>query len=961
MTGDSSGSGVDGESPTLPAWMSAAGEPEIAIPETVAQYRIGDKLGEGGMGVVFAARDVVLERDVAVKLLRFDRSDARAKERMLREAKTLAKLSHPNIVPIYGAGEEAGLVYLAMELVSGRSFREIRDDPSFDWAARLRLYVQAGRGLRAAHEAELVHRDFKPSNVLVGDDGRVRVLDFGLARSVDSTAVDTPGTSPGSAGGRTDAMAGTPAYMAPEQRVGEPVDARADQYSFCVALWEALFGENPIRQTPLTEVIDGELTAEVPAGADVPTRVVDALRTGFRRLPDARHPSMQVLLDALELPTTRARWGVGAVLAGVVAAGVGGWALTREDPCTGVGEAMARVYGAEQRAELDQRLERSGQPEAVRGRLLSTLDEHAAQWSNARSSTCVAHASGETTSSRYDTQSACLDARMAEVSAVLSLEHGVATAVAALRSPRVCEDPSAIESDEPPPPRDGQEQLRADLRSRVAQARTQRAALDLGALDQTLQALEAQVGDDVPMQAEVAAERGEYLRLRGQWAKASEAFERAYSLAEQSGHASAAARAAVRLVLVLGDRLARRSEAEVWMKVADTKLRAVPDPALLADAALAKGSVALTHADFEGAQRQLDDALRLTTEHWGAEHPRVAIVHEALGALALDQNNPDGAQASFARVLAIREQAFGPRHPQVADAHYNLANIARSRGKLDEAEAGFRRALDMLDATDPNVGTSRAQARLALAEIQMDRGHVEQARAGYREALASMPEGSEHHPVRAMILASFAALESREGVDASSVEMANEALAIQERAFGPEHPVVAVTLNGLGTSLQALQRLEQAKRALRRAVEIHRRVHGARSASVAPPLSNLALIEHEQGNSEVARGMLEEVLSIEVETLGADHPNVVFDHYYLAMVARSDKRYDDALEHLAQADAIEHPSVAVQAEVKFAALQTKSEAGLPWRDDVAAARKVIGASGVPDSTKSFDAWVAAQP
>jgi tetratricopeptide (TPR) repeat protein len=940
--------------------MSGPEPGEIAVPETIAQYRVGKKLGEGGMGVVFAARDEVLEREVAVKLLRFDRSDARAKERMLREARTLAKLSHPNIVPIYGAGEEGGLVYLAMELVSGRSFRDVRDDDALDWAARLHLYLQAGRGLAAAHAADVVHRDFKPSNVLVGEDGRVRVLDFGLARSGTATA-EGGATSPGSRGSHTDAMAGTPAYMAPEQRVGDPADARADQYSFCVALWEALFGANPIRKTPLTEVIDGELLAEVPRGTQVPTRISDALRTGFRREPARRHPSMQALLDALELPASRARWGTWLGLAGALAVGVGAWAMSGDEPCTGVEGAFAQVYGAEQRTALDGRLTQAELPDAQRERVLAALDRHAEQWTQTRRSTCQAHARGETSAGRYDTQSACLDARAAEVAAVLSLEHGVPTAVAALRAPQGCADPAALGSGEPPPPGPGGEAARKEIRSRVARAHAFRNALDLAAFDEALRGLEADVSDDVPMQAEVVYARGEYLRLRGQWIQAADAFERAYTLAEQSGHASAAAQAAVRLILVLGDRLARRAEADVWTRVAETKLQSMPDPGLRADLALAKGSVALTHADFDTAEAQLQDALRRTEAHWGAEHPKAAVVHEALGALAHDRSDAKAAKAAYATVLEIRERAFGLQHPLVADAHFNLANVDRVLGELDAAEAGFRRGLEMLDATDPNVGTSRAQMLLALAEVDTDRGHVDNARASYRRALASMPDGTEHHPVRATILASFAALESREGADARSVEMATEALEIQERAFGAKHPTLAVTLNGLGTSLQAVERLEEAKRALQRAVDIHREVHGPRSAAVAPPLSNLALIEHEQDNSEVARGMLEEVLSIEVEALGAKHPNVVFDHYYLAMIARSDKRYQDALDHLAQADAIEHPSIAVQAEVKYATLQTKAEAELPWRDDVPAVRKVIEASGVPDGTKAFDAWVAAQP
>lgn len=958
----SGGSGVDGESPTLPAWMGDAGGPEIPVPERIAHYRVGEKLGEGGMGVVFSARDEVLERDVAVKLLRSDRTDARAKERMLREAKALAKLSHPNIVPIYGAGEVDGLVYLAMELVEGRSLKDVRDDQEVGWQQRLRIYLQAAKGLAAAHAAELVHRDFKPSNVLVGSDGRVRVLDFGLARATGTPPLNPTETSAVSEGSATDAMAGTPAYMAPEQRIGDAADARADQYSFCVALWEALFGNNPVRDTPLIQIVDEELILKVPTGSAVPSQIVRALERGLRRDPSQRHESMDALRAALQpTPATR-RPALWLAMGGLGVTGAIWWGL-QPDRCEGVGLELSSLYGDGSRTALATQWAEAGVP-AVSGEVaLGRLDAFVASWSRTRVQTCRAHEDGESSDDRYDQQQACLSERRAELQALLALGRSVEAAthgVYALREPSICEDLAEVGVREPPAPSPGQQAKRLQLREAVAQVRTHIDAMDLDPVPELLASLERDAHDDAAMRAEVALLRGRHQRLRGQWLEAAGSLKLAFEEAEACGYRIVSARAAVWLVNVVGDVLARRGEGDVWVTVANTKLRALADPELAAALALAQGSMALTHADYDTAEPLLSDALERAREAWGEQHPKVAEVHEARGALALDRGQNEDATVEFERALVVRRAVFGEQHPTVADTLANLANVAMARGELDVAEQGYRAAVAMMDATDAAGGNSRAQAMVGLAVVAGARGQAEPSRAHYRDALASMPAGSEQHPTRANILASFAGLESREGDYEGAVRMAREALEIQEKVFGTEHPNIAVTLNGLGTSLQSLERYEEAKRALQRSVDMHRALEGARSAKVAPPLSNLALIEHAQGNLDVARTMFEEVLSIEVEKLGANHPNIVFDHYYLAQVELAAEDPAKAVTHLLKARGLKHPSAAVRAEVCFALLQSQIQAKLPWREDAKLARAAFMAMEDAAALEQFDAWVKEQ-
>ena len=317
----------------------AAGRTEDALPEQLGRYRISRVIGTGTSGVVYEAFDPELERPRAIKLMqpRKERDRARTRRRFLREAKAMAKLSHPNVVSVYDVGTHGERPFVVMEYVEGVTLREWarRNDPA--WPAVLAKYRLAGLGLAAAHDAGLIHRDFKPANVLVAKDGAVKVTDFGLVRAADGEPeepiVDTVAEDDPSDLTSTGALIGTPAYMAPEQARRLGTDARSDQFAFCVSAYEAIYGQHPFEGETFKDVTSNAERGRVrdPGETDVADWVFEALRRGLDPDPGRRWPSMTALVDALD-PSRRRRarrWAL--AVGGVALLGVATFVYAQRD------------------------------------------------------------------------------------------------------------------------------------------------------------------------------------------------------------------------------------------------------------------------------------------------------------------------------------------------------------------------------------------------------------------------------------------------------------------------------------------------------------------------------------------------------------------------------------------------------------------------------------------------------
>ena len=424
--------------------------PGHPVGPTVGRYRLERELGEGGMGVVHAAFDPDLQRRVALKVLRIAAPGIEAKDRLLREARAMARLAHPNVVTVHEVGTANGRDYVAMELVLGETLADWLRSEKRRPADIVAAFIAAGRGLAAAHAAGIVHRDFKPHNVLRSRHGRIVVTDFGLAReaqadlpaqleaTLPSSArlIAFPTSTPGPLTGitLTGSLLGTPAYMAPEQWEGGLVTPATDQFAFCVALWEALAGERPYRGPTLDEL--RHQAALGPGALDaskIPRRLRAVLRRGLDPDPMLRWPNMDVLLARIvhveRRPGIAAAVTVGAAVAAIVliVALRAGGGLVAPPGCEPSVLDPAQVWSAEVRAGL------ARQPTAVRA-----IDGDAAAWRTARESAC------EMAPAMRPPRLACLDGVLARIDAVvrgaqLAGDAAQVDAGALLIDPRVCE------------------------------------------------------------------------------------------------------------------------------------------------------------------------------------------------------------------------------------------------------------------------------------------------------------------------------------------------------------------------------------------------------------------------------------------------------------------------------------------------------------------------------------------
>jgi tetratricopeptide (TPR) repeat protein/predicted Ser/Thr protein kinase len=740
----------------------------------IGRYVVLSKLGAGAMGVVLAAYDPELDRKVALKLLRAA-GDDKARARLQREAQALAKLDHHNVVAVHDVGVHDEQLFVAMEFVEGQTLgawmrSSKRPHP---WPEVVRVFAEAGRGLAAAHGAGLVHRDFKPDNVMISSDGRVRVMDFGLARAIgEDPGAEAPAPeqhNPVRLGlTQTGALLGTPAYMAPEQFVGVPADAHSDQFGFCVALYEALYGQRPFRGSTLGELIyaiESE-RIESPWDTSVPSWLRKVVLRGVAKTPAQRWPSMQALLEALtDDPAVRRRkwWAVAAVV-GLL--GGAAWALfaavQREaQTCTGMDDKLVGSWDVARRAEVEAALLGTslGHARDTWERVAWRLDDYADAWVAARVDACEASHRGEQSGELLDRRMACLDDRLRQLQATVDeLAHADATVlgravqmVSGLPQVERCADAEALMAEVPPPEDPSVRERVAALDEQLVVAQVKHEA---GKYDTALEivdavTVEAEALGYEPLQVRAWLLQGSLQISTGEYAAAEATFVRAYDGALAKRMINEAAQASSWLLYVVGYHLGRPADARRWAVDADPLSRATDSNETRSSYFESLSAVAEMEGNFDEAREHEERALALLEAAHGPDHLALASLLNNLGIVADLQGDLAQARHYYERGLAIREREQGPHHPLVGTCLANLAGIAFVEGKLPEARRDFERAVAIQEAALGREHPDLADALNGLGIVARTEGKYDEARRLYLRALPILERahGLEHPDV----------------------------------------------------------------------------------------------------------------------------------------------------------------------------------------------------------------------
>ena len=891
---------------------------EAHEPVRLGRFVIIGRLGEGGMGVVYRAYDPELDRKVAIKVLRTGRASDDARKRLVREARALAQLSHPNVVQVHEAGIDGGDVFVVMEFVEGMSVKEwCQTEPRPHWRDVLQAYLAAAEGLAAAHEKGLIHRDIKPANLLRGADGRIRVADFGLARdhrdSVDEEAEKrrrTPGAEARLQGRldehltRTGGQMGTPLFMAPEQYFGENVGPAADQYGLCIALYEGLYGRLPFAgDSPTwTRLYKSKLAGDFaprPQKSDVPEWLHDAIMRGLAPEQDERYPSMGELIDALRADPgvrRRARWRKIAVVAVLVLSialsasfSISRW-LDDLRRCDDMREQLRGVWDQEREAELRLAFAASGTPFAGTAveRVVESLHRYADRWVAMRTEVCEARRDQPDLQvpGTLHLREVCLERRRGQLDALVQVlsddvdEVVLENAVQAVRSlPPVsyCGDVEALTARVRPPEDPALRTLMDAYRPRVdrleslCEAGRYRYGLTVG------EGLLVEMSDFgyAPLRAEAMYWVARLRNHTGAYEPAAELFREAIATAGRGGDDVTIARSLAALVQVVALRLQKHEEARLLLQWLDVAVDRAADAESRAHAASSKARVRLQLADYEGARADAERAVESWTEVVGAEHPQVARALGLVASVLRETGDYEQARTILQQALALMEEFLGSEHPGVATQLAELAYVERKLGRYHVAKEHAERALAIRETSYGPEHPAVARSLNLLGIVLKKTGELERAKESYLRSLEIVPRtlGPEHTQMAATLNNLANVLTLQDDLQGAR-EALERAVVIREKALGPEHPKLAKNINNLAVVLVKLGEFKAAEKNYRRALEIWETALGPEHPDVAYALNNLGIGHARAGDHKRAREAHERALAIRERALGREHPYV---------------------------------------------------------------------------------------
>ncbi|MGE3458954.1 MAG: tetratricopeptide repeat protein, partial [Kofleriaceae bacterium] len=820
---------IETEAITEP-FVRAEGTDRVSVPIQIAgRYVIESVLGSGAMGIVYAARDTALERDVAIKRVR-RAPHGPAHDRLVREAKAMAQLDHPSVVTVFDAGIADGGAYVAMERVNGLTLRSWLASKR-TWRQIVDVFVQCARGLAAAHEAGIIHGDFKPDNVLVDDSGRARVADFGLARVIDA----------GKLAEREHPLEGTPVYMAPEQLDGRETTAASDQYAFGASLYEALCGRRPFDGRALDELREQQMMKiKLPRvrGSNSLTRIVERC---LSEDPAKRYTSMTEVATALAAVPPRRTTLLLALGLCVVVTGVamGAWTAgsSAAGACGDGAAELAEVWNDARRGSIAASLAATGHPNArdMSSAVIQTVDAYAVRWRSAHQSICRATRSGAQSQDLLDTKMRCLARRRGALQATLDVIAGL--------------------------DRDGVDKAMAI----VAKLSTIESCTDI-------------IGGDGP---QTKAARAATLAIHAE-------IDRAEAELESGRRADARQRLTLAIDRAHRDQLPA-AEAHAWSELADLEFDAAQFTA--ADTALARALDAASRAgdDHRIAQTLVDVVVQLTTQGLRRSEVTRAVtlaeaaivragddarqrvrLHGTLGNYHLyAEQNLDQAEAHYARGIELAAQLAEPPRSALFVLRIGLAQVAHRRHQIDKVRAELATAKKWL-GDEPSTQMTTIWF-LTSCMVNTTTKAFDDARKDCETALEAIRTamGAEH-PDIAAVEGSLGDLLIDQGKPALALQPFEHAEQICVRTWGPSHPNTIAIRQRLGGALRELGRLEQAERTTRAALTASEGLRGADHPGSAPLHSSLARILRDRGNLVDAEAEFGRALSLSEQNRDPD-------------------------------------------------------------------------------------------
>ena len=855
----------------------------------VGRYVILDVLGQGGMGIVYSAYDPELDRKVAIKLLQANRdgSNSGGQAYLVREAQAMARLQHPNVIAVHDVGTLPGdRLFVAMELVDGLTLRAWFKAEKRPWREVVRVMRAAGVGLAEAHKVGLVHRDFKPDNVLVGNDGRVRVMDFGLARmAIDGSAAAPAPSSDLQIEARSPlsesltlagTVLGTPAYMAPEIYDGLGAGPRSDQFAFGVALYEGLYQQRPFEKGAL---IAPRATVPEPRPAPdvgVPAKIHRAVLRAIAIDPEARFPSMDALLEELviEPPATRklAFAGLGVLAVGGLA--VAGFAMTRshDELCKGTERRLDGVWDAKARDAVHTAFLATKLPYAEQafGGLALDLDRHTSKWVAAVTGSCVAtRIRGDQSDEVLTLRQSCFDQRLEELRALelilttadRSLVDNADKVVRGLESLDRCSDVEALRAPHQPPP-----ELKSkydELVKKIAVAKAQvvggQLALALSATTAVIESAKLIHAED--LEAEALLVRGGALETANNIPDGLAALEQAAWTGLRSRRDDVVAQASLTAAATTADSLGNADQAKIWLEFGiAASARVGMDHVLELFRLETEGIVDAQHGEMVAAIAAHEKALATAKESLGVDNPALWHFEELVGATMSKGGAWIAAAPHYEHALKLRSTTVGATHADIALILSNLGTCYLRAGKPDAARDVFMRALaireqlfgpssPMLIATLNNL----ADFKVTIADLPGALIDIERARA-----IAEKVPGP-NHPLFHTILTTRGEVLAAAGRIAEARTQLDEVLALETKTHSPVEPT---TLASRGAIELADHRWTDAITFDERAIAAFEASGGKEQLELWKPLAGLADAKRALDAKADVRALYERALAI---------------------------------------------------------------------------------------------------